>query len=371
MFALDRWSWPLFNTDFTISFSPLVSRLGGRFSKRSFESVALERIEVSPRQSLPTPSKAIYVETDLDRVVGFYPGNSWRVERVRLDGVVEAGPCVAYRLPPMALLNGCLCSIRPPFRHSMSTSVDPLVFRAPGKTAELESVAFATTYAGAQYFGHFISDDLALVPLCGEFAPPAMVTQKVESGHKLEYRDVLGLDWMNVWSARVERPWIFRDAELTDSKINRIKIFREKIRSSAADLKSSDAQRVYFRRRGDGADRAPSNEEALEERLLAEGWRVIAPGKLPLADIISVLRNATLVAGVEGSNPLHAIYGLCESSAMLLIQPPMRFNLVLKEMCERMGLRFAFVVGIATSETQWEVDIDQFLRVSDLADRTR
>lgn len=58
-----------------------------------------------------------------------------------------------------------------------------------------------------------------------------------------------------------------------------------------------------------------------------------------------VLNRARIAIAVEGSSLMHALLMMPERAALLTIQPPQRFNNVLKGYADALGLRYAFTVA--------------------------
>ena len=72
-----------------------------------------------------------------------------------------------------------------------------------------------------------------------------------------------------------------------------------------------------------------------------------------------------VVVGVEGSHLLHGLWTIAERGAMLVLQPPFRFNNVGKNYTDCLGQRYAFVIG-HPQEGGFVIQLDEFKTVLDM-----
>jgi hypothetical protein len=346
------------------SLRPTTSRIAARlFGATDPRRLARREVVVEPSHPVPDPPPALYTPLDLELIQTFRDGQQLQMDRLR--GITSVGPCLALELPPTHLLNGQLLGHRS--RLVISPEKDPLLFRSSEPVERVPELALASSYAGAQYFGHPLTDDLPTALLATDFAPVAQLQLRSEGPHVTTYRSLTGVRPRFVWSLRIDKPWVFVDASLTDSKIRRIRDMQSRIASQVPTDRGD--KRVYLRRRGFGTDRSPHNEPQFEEFLLHHGWTVIGPEELPLADVIATLRGASIVAGVEGSQMDHCFFALEPGSTVIQLQPPHLFNLVRKEMCDRLGISYAFHTGRTADSTGWVVEIDRFQRLVELVEK--
>jgi hypothetical protein len=341
-------------------------RIGGLierfFAQRSLEESADHTVVVEPLRVTPPPPIVIYDPADLDRVTQSHPDSTLVDEWKRLDGVTSFGPVTAYRFDNVMLSAGKLVTKH--FRHHMVHTRPPLLSRTE---PERQSAAFVTTAAGSKYFGHFLTDDLVTIDLAHEFGPPTFAAPDGHlDGHRDQYRQLIAPSTDCAFTGKIRQAWVFRDAWLTDSKVARIHANRARVVNARPTTRSDG--RVFIRRRSPGIARAPRNEADLETVLTEQhGWTVIDPSVDSMIDIVNALASARIVAGVEGSQMDHTFAAMAPGGALVHLQPPNVFNLVRKEMCERVGYRYGFHVGHQQPDG-WTVDIDGFLRLIDRVD---
>jgi len=270
-----------------------------------------------------------------------------------LEGTTVFPGAAAYRLPPMWMVDGNLAAGR--FRWEMNDHRERLVV-SKRDVPVLADVAFSSSSYGNRFFGHHLSDDLPLALAAAEYGdpwyanPPDQIPVNIGA-----YRDVCGIDHPSIWTARVDRCWVFQDAHLNDSKLGRLETMRASIASGWGP--GAGHERVYIRRGPTGVARGPANEPALIAALEADGWVVIDPESMTTAEVARSLFDARLVAGIEGSQLSHAIFALRRGAGVVAMIPPNRFNLLFKDFFDRLGIRFGFHVG-TMNETGWEVAVD-------------
>ena len=103
-------------------------------------------------------------------------------------------------------------------------------------------------------------------------------------------------------------------------------------------------------RRQTGVARILLNEEVLAERLEGRGFRILCPTEHSVDEILDVCMDAKVVVGVEGSNLCHALLVMQAGATLVTLQPPHRFNNILKTYCDGLGMRYAFTVGHSSPE---------------------
>ncbi len=69
-----------------------------------------------------------------------------------------------------------------------------------------------------------------------------------------------------------------------------------------------------------------------------------------LATIIRTCAGAETIVGVEGSHMIHGMLLLPKGGSVLIIQPPDRFGTVIKDLADRDGQHFGFVVGVPSGD---------------------
>jgi len=113
--------------------------------------------------------------------------------------------------------------------------------------------------------------------------------------------------------------------------------------------------------------RHPVNEEAIEKMLAGHGFEIIDVTVDSVDTIIQRTKNAAVVVGVEGSALVHGIMSMADNALLLCLQPPNRFNNVLKAHADALGIRYGFTVGEEAQGGQYNINTDDVLRTMDLA----
>lgn len=283
-----------------------------------------------------------------------------RVQFDWLAGTTEFPRAMAYQLPPMWMIDGNLAAGRA--RWEMNDDRERLLVRR-SELAVVRGLAFCSSAYGNRFFGHHLTDDLPLALAAEAFGPPHYANPPDRLPVNIgAYRDVCGIDHPSVWNARVEDCWVFCDAHLTDSKVERLQRMRAAIRSAWGP--GYGHERVFVRRGPSGVQRGPGNGEAVIDHLRDDGWVIIDPERMTTAEVARSLFDAELVAGVEGSQLAHAIVAAPTGAGLVPFIPPDRFNLLIKDFADRLGIAYGFHVGVP-SETGWDVDLPGALRILD------
>ena len=110
-----------------------------------------------------------------------------------------------------------------------------------------------------------------------------------------------------------------------------------------------------------------TNEDTIEARLSRRGFISIDSETTGVDEIVAACAGARAVVGVEGSQMAHGLLGLVAPGGLVVtLQPPWRFNNLLKDMSDCLGFRYAFVVGLR-EPGGFRVDQDELDRTLDLA----
>jgi hypothetical protein len=76
--------------------------------------------------------------------------------------------------------------------------------------------------------------------------------------------------------------------------------------------------------------------------------------------------NANIVIGVEGSHLSHSIYPIKDGGSIIVLQPPNRFSMVLKDFTDCLDMNFGFLVGTEKEGGNFEINIQ---RLDELIDK--
>lgn len=347
-----------------VRWSPLASRIAQRLRGRlPIEQFVERTVQVAAATPVPPPPRPIYNEEEMRRVTGTDEWLLMAVQMEYLAGTQEYGPTVAYRLPPMPMIDGNLARGRR--RFEMSTERERLIVweRLP----TLRGHAFASTSFGTKFFAHQVLDNLPTALVAKEFGTPTFVTPPGRRNpHADSYAELLEFDTISQWSAQTEGCWVFHDMFLNDSKLERLQTLRQRLAArhvGATSNGSAVGRRLMIRRGDSGARRAPVNELVLAEHLSAGGWTVIDHTTMDVDDLSIMLAAAEVVVSVEGSHLTHAICALPAGAAVVVLMPPARFTLILRDFFDRLGISFGFHVGVPRDDGTWAVEVDAVERI--------
>lgn len=325
----------------------------------SLEAAANEVRVVCPAEQ-GERGAALYLPGQLDRVRGVPPESAFEREFSRIaPGPVVHQACLAFRFAEAFFVDGAVFANGTRTRQAVQCeSLLPQL--VPHREAY---AALPSSFAGSRFFGHYVADNLCTGLLAQEFGPVFWANSEVMGPHASRYLDLLRLPSRSLERARVGEAWLFQDVAMNSHRRGRLHAMRDRVRSGPAD---HGGHGVFFRRRGGGAPRNLANEEAIEERLAAEGFEIVDVTRESLDTILRRCRNAAVVAGVEGSALVHGLLAMAEGGALVCIDPPYRFANIFKDHSDALGLTYAFAVAEG-SASSFELDADELLRTIELA----
>ena len=342
--------------------TPLYSRLRPRLGLRNDHGHgATRRWQLAPATRTVSPA-ALYHPADLDRITGV--GSAIRdvaSERRRvLGGPVENAPTIAYELKDAVISRGQIFT----WRSYLQVGIDPAPLVAPSRAPHYDKASMASSWIGCRYFGHWLMDDLPRQLAVQSLAPPLSVLTRPTTSQR-DYAAQLGLVIPVTEEARVDRLIVIDDFGQNADKQGRYEQLRALAR---ARYSTSRGRRVMLLRGTTGKRRMLVNEAALADALAARDFTVLDPAESSVSHILANCVDADLIVGVEGSQMLNGALWARRGGAVLTVQPPQRFELIIKDLCDAIGLRYAFVVGRQEGESDFSVEIDQVLRMIDRID---
>jgi hypothetical protein len=329
-------------------------------------TLAHDSWELHPAQSAEVPP-AIHLEGALDKITGLSPWRTWDVEKLLIQGGSGThGATRAYVIDDVMLSGGYL--------YKRATKSHPgygeerIWMPDAGRGVHLVSAHLVSCYGGSRFFGPFIMDSLSL-----ELLPPAQgrkITMPTNTyGHEAGYREVFDLPAPPcVRRGAVGQLTIYDDFGQNTGKTRRYRMLRDRARQTLTAKDGGGAGPapvgIYLKRGATGESRILTNEAALEDRLVQLGFDVIEPACMDVAAIARRTFGAPIVVSVEGSHMSHTVYTMAEGAAFVVLQPPNRFAMAYKEFTDSIGLRFAFLVGTATSGG-FDIDLDDLDKILD------
>ena len=328
-------------------------------SQRTFREMSTKRWTICPAERQITPP-AIYLEGDLERITAVMEDTSYEQEMMRIrGGNVEHAPTVAYELTGCEILDGSL------YKNALRVPLtkQPAGWVTGGVDEKIRQASLASTYYGSFYFGHWITDDLTLQIAAEEIGSPIIVARN-KYGHEDGYCELLGVHRKLVQRVRLERLVMFDDFGQNSYKRRRY----GDLRSRLSCMKPRPGSKIYIRRGTQGANRALTNSAEVENCLIGQGFEVIEPESLSPRKIVEAVSGASLVVGVEGSHMIHSLLTMARDGALCILQPPFRFNNVLKNYTDCIGMHYGFVLGRA-EEGGFAIEIDRLQRLLERLER--
>lgn len=281
---------------------------------------------------------AFFDQDDLERVTGVDTDSSREIEWRRiLGGALVYGPSMAYQVRDAVLSKGLV--ILPQLIRRVTT--EPLPWWGHHVETELEPTLLTATFNGSRYFGHWMMDELTRMlaaPRIGQsVAPPRAL-----SSHQRDYLKVMGLEQHERTDVLFRKLVIVDERTQNAYRRERYQALRERARRGR---QVAPCEGVMLLRKQTGVARILVNEDELAEQLARRGFRVMCPTEHTVEEVLDACMGARVVIGVEGSQMIHALFVMRDEGTLFTLQPPNRFNNILKTYCDGLGLRYAFTVG--------------------------
>lgn len=308
-------------------------------------------------QRFVRPAK--FLPGQLDRIAAAEFGSVTDVVRDfrgGFDSVQNA--TLGFRLKGVDLVDGVLYAPQA-VRHLRPRSRRSPVYSVP---TEVVSGALYESWIGNRWFGNWLTDDCLTYGLATRFGSP-VTTAVASRGHAPDYEALLGLHPRRVERAHFEELILFQDLSHNADKKMRADQLREQLISAAPRARHAG---VFLLRGSSGMRRVLLNERSIAERLSSErGFRVLDPTTSSVDEIIGACAGARVVAGVEGSQLAHGLVAMPPDAALFVIQPSSRVVSVLKNVTDRQGQTYSFVIATG-SRDRFSVDWNDVERTLDL-----
>lgn len=335
-----------------------------RHRVHSYRARGAQRLaEIASRQEVLCPAEiaetppAIYDEAALSRVTECEKTTNFEHEMSRLrGGERHHGATVLYQLNGVELRDGWLFeSGRPVQRLTLRDT--------PGERTigRIERAAYAGTFVGSFYFGHWLSDDLPLLLEAGQHAPPVIAAHTPYLQER-GYLQLARLEARSVAHAQFDTLlWI--DNEAQNSR--RAAQYRELRGRIARDTRPVGGRRIMLHRGRSGASRVLINELELEELVASRGYEIVDPSHLSAIQIAQACAGARIALCVEGSQLTHAFLAMAAKSAIVALIPPYRYINHYKDLTDCLGtMRYGSLVG-TPAQGGFHVDPEELLRLLD------
>lgn len=307
-------------------------------------NVAEHEWVLCPEETAQT-NPAIHPDGALDRIKGLSPWRVWDVEQALIRGApIEHAATRAHLIENAALAGAFLYRGGAKSRHGFGK--EKLFDATLGPCRHFDSMHILSNFAGSNYFGNFLLDDMPLGMIPEKDEPTGvMVTQNYQ--HEAGYRDLLDLPRPPLLRhARIAKLTVYTDFAQNSFKLARYRALRDHVRRHFDNDQAARRPLIYLKRGDTGTRRLIENEPELEAMLESAGFDIVEPSVLSAQEIVRRTLGAGLVISVEGSHLSHVIYSMADDGAFLILQPPDRFAMAYKEYADRMDMPFGFVVGI-------------------------
>ncbi len=341
---------------------PLIDLVGRRILKRpgaSLEQAAAKIWDITPAdEGFNKP--AYFLSGQIERINGYAFTTEQAQARRDLEGNAHWVHTAtrAYLLKDAILVDGALYAgdYATRFRRRSARGMLGRV------ETEIERGAFYCSDLGIQYFGNWLMSDCLTYPLTEGLGEP--LTIKYPMGqHQLDYEKLQGMKPTRLESAYIKEAVIFHDVGQNAGKRARSTKRREML-LAGRDVKPHPG--VFIVRGASGIKRLLLNEMQIAEHLRdTRGFRIVDPQKLTVNEIIDQCAGAETVVAMESSGMMHGIALMEPGTRMVTLQPSNRFATVFKDVADRDGYLFGFVVG-KTDTLDFSIDIDELDRTLDL-----
>jgi len=326
---------------------PTISLLRRKFGAAHTLEAVSTRTWVLSRQVEAESPRALFDEADLSKVTGVdeaFSGDIVAHKALAYGGRVTHRATRLFELRDVVIGGGHLFTKR--LFHRLGVSRHPLVLPRPDR--RYVSAALCATHAGSRFFGSWLIDDLPLTLAAVDLghAPVSSNLHRYASQHA--WLSTMDLKSEKVTTAHFDRLFVLDDVGETPHKVDRTRRLQERARRR---LHPRLHNGVMFLRGSHGVLRRLVNETQVAELARSYGLTVIDPMTTTPSEIASASLGAKIVMGVEGSQLSNGLLCAPAGGAMLVLQPPRRFSLVYKGICEARGHRFAFIVGDPVDET--------------------
>ncbi len=310
------------------------------------KSLATRSWELCPAEACRNPP-ALYPPDHLARIRKLSPWQSWDREKPLIEGGVGQHAASEGHLLQNVWLSGAHL-YKGAGRLQPGYGPERLWHPGRGSCQHLTEARLVTSRSGSHFFGTLLLDDFPLALLEPDGPPPlTMVSKHYE--HEAGYRELCAVPVPEpVQHAFIERLVIYTDYAQNSLKAARYQQLRAALRQHLTA--PADQPCIFLRRGAAGMPRVLTNAAALEAQLQTLGFDILDTDHMSAAEIAQRSLNARLVVSVEGSHLSHVIYSAAENATLLVLQPPDRFAMPYKEYTDRMGMGFAFLVGLPTAE---------------------
>jgi len=328
---------------------------------------AAEQITLCPKEETFV-APAFFLDSQLDKVKGYFSNTNEAIESTRIKGgLTTHAATIAYNLSDTYLIGGSLYS------NGGSRRLKEFNYHEMWKSRveSFDTAVLASTYCGYRYFGHWLMDDCVTYLAAQKLNRDSLPVQiKGKSSlHMDAYSNYFDMQWRVTDSAYFKSLFVVHDVGQNSYKKSRFQTLRGRLKESFPN--SHIEKKVFIKRGCTGEPRNLINESVVLAALEKEGFIIVDIVKDNIQQILEKLNDASLVVGVEGSHLVHAFSVMNVKGAFVVIHPPYRFDNILKNYADLLGVKYGFVVGEGKVKDAFSVDVKSLLITCDLiASRT-
>ncbi|HEX2734100.1 MAG TPA: glycosyltransferase 61 family protein [Polyangiaceae bacterium] len=236
-----------------------------------------------------------------------------------------------------------------------------------GDVDEVQSAVLASTYSGTRWFGHFLHDELPLQELVSSIGP-GVGHLRTPFKHEPAWRSALDIAGPRMYACLRARELIWLDDKGQHAeKRQRYQRMRARI------TPTSSHERVLLIRnvKAGGETRVIENADAVNERLVREGFHLVDTGTASVMQMLEECAGASTVVSVEGSHAAPAYYFAKHGACLFYIYPPQRVSVQMPQLATFYGLNGAMFIGepLPGSENSFRVDPDELMREIERAEQ--
>lgn len=301
---------------------------------------ASERRVLEPEAERVSPP-AVFDPVDLERVQKVQENTSFQAERDRVEGGPKRHAATAiYKVHGARLCGNYLYlgATRLPIANARARNL-----WQQGHERHVPCGMLCSSLFASYYFGHWCTEQLTAELLSRDLALPAYGTRfQRRYRHESAMRAATGLHAVPSDHVLFDELWLTDDFGQNDFKRSRYMRLRARLRK---DARPTSNRGVFVLRNKALPERTLVNERALAQECAAQGFELVDPEQDSFERIRDALHAAPIVVGVEGSALVHAVMLMPSSSPLVALQPPNRFNNVLKDYTDCIGQPYAFTVG--------------------------
>jgi capsular polysaccharide biosynthesis protein len=335
---------------------PALSRVRPYLHKTNeFKNGASRSWTVSPAEQTQVPP-AIFDPADIDRITGVTADDTIDEQIQRTQAcTAHHGATVAYELRDAVIASGHVFTNKVYYRLGYQPA--PLIARS--NIPHLSDGVLATTPYGIRYFGHWMGDDLPLHLAARDLGRPLSVLSEPTAQQRAFLR-ILNINAEEVQNAHVDRLVIVEDSGQNSYKRERL----ARLRACAKPYgRVKPAAGVMLLRGQAGANRNLINETEIADLVSHRGLIVLDPARTDAEELLRACTGVRIVLGVEGSQLTNGLLWMDARGALVALQPPQRFCMVLKDWCDAIGTRYAFIVGHQRGQDDFYIEPDAVRRL--------